>query len=232
MAAFSDIEKINRINIKKEQYMINTDNREVVLVLLSGSLEIESKIINRESVFESEPKGFFMSNISNVCIKTANEAEFCLASAPSSKQIPLTFICKTNEKNVGHDNYQRKVTTLVNKDSGLSNLIVGETIKNAGNWSSWPPHKHDEFIKDIETKQKEIYLYKFKKQEGFGIQLIYDNKVSNPTIIRNNDEIKIEKGYHPVVSSPHSMMYYFWVLFGNNEFFKTSTQNKFRSILI
>ena len=76
-----------------------------------------------------------------------------------------------------------------------------------------------------ESCQQEAYIYKFKDGRGYGIQLIYEDNVENADIqiVTNNREVKIKKGYHPVVSSPVSEMYYLWALFGDNSFFKTYT---------
>ena len=109
--------------------------------------------------------------------------------------------------------------------TGFKKLIIGETTKDAGNWSSWPPHKHDTYMTDAQSQQKEIYLYKFSKPNGFGIQLIYKDDVvdAKSSIVLENSERKIESGYHPVVAAPDSKMYYLWSLFGNNDFFKVYT---------
>ena len=52
--------------------------------------------------------------------------------------------------------------------------------------------------------------------------MIYTQDVADAKVqvVKNNDAINIDKGYHPVVASPHSSMYYLWALFGNNSFFK------------
>ena len=76
-------------------------------------------------------------------------------------------------------------------------------------------------LKIGESSQKEVYLYKFENSFGFGIQLVYSENVQDARahIVKNNEEVIIEKGYHPVVSSPYSSMYYLWALFGDNKFF-------------
>jgi len=243
MASFSNTEVVKRINLDNEKHKVSSDDKELVVILLSGTIEIGSKTVSRKNVFDDEPVGFYVANCGLFTIKAVGKAELCLIESPSKnyivaldslssanvkKRVDLQMISteETTIKKVGTGNYYREVNTIVDSKSGLENLIVGETKKTNGNWSSWPPHKHDHFTENKESKQKEIYLYKFRDDNGFGIQLVYEDEVSNPIIVKNNDEVKIEKGYHPVVCSPHSEMYYLWVLFGDNSFFKVRYEEK------
>jgi len=237
MASFSGREVAKRIEINNENYRVDTTDKEVVVLLLCGSLKIDSKIISRQNVFDCEPVGVYGANCGSFVIEAIGKAEFCiiqnfskdyivainsLSNASVKKRVNLQMIKKEKITSnfVGHNNYRREVKTIIDSKSGLESLIIGETKKAQGNWSSWPPHKHDSFTAGEESEQKEIYLYKFREKKGFGIQLVYDDEVSNPIIVKDNDEVKIESGYHPVVTSPHSEMYYLWVLFGDNSFFK------------
>ena len=231
MVTFSGKEKIERMTLSQQQYVIDSTNKEIVVILLSGAFEIASQLFEREDVFSQDAQGFYFSNSGACELKILNEAEICFIEHESKEVVPYTTIQdgKIITKIVGHDNFLRKVTTLVDSKSGLENLIIGETFKKRGNWSSWPPHKHDTYLINEESAQKEVYLYKFKESGGFGIQVIYEENVENATVqlVTNNKEVKIEKGYHPVVASPHSEMYYLWALFGDNSFFKVGLDRKY-----
>jgi 5-deoxy-glucuronate isomerase len=222
MASFSDSEKLKRIELIKQSYTLYSDSKEIVVILLSGSFETRLQSFSRGSVFEAPPVGFYCANDGDILLEVSNYAEICVIESKQKNKIPLSVIDhnSTKIKAVGKKNYSRVVKTIVDSTSGLKNLIVGETIKTKGNWSSWPPHKHDSFAIGEESKQKEIYLYKFREKKGFGVQLVYDGDAANPIIVKNNDEVKIGSGYHPVVASPRSEMYYLWALFGDNSFFK------------
>ena len=108
---------------------------------------------------------------------------------------------------MGDGNSERQVIRLADSGCGISNLIVGETYNPRGNWSSWPPHKHD--------THEEIYHYKFSNQNGFGLQMVDDDI----TKVIEDDQVVIGEGYHPVVCCPYSEMYYLWVLFGDSNNF-------------
>jgi 5-deoxy-glucuronate isomerase len=96
------------------------------------------------------------------------------------------------------------------------NLIVGETINPPGNWSSSPPHKHDVDDLPMESKLEEVYFYKLKPQQGFGLQRIYsdDGDLDEAYVIRDGDTVAFPRGYHPVVAAPGYQLYYLWVLAG------------------
>lgn len=245
MASFSNNELIRRVTLHNDNYKLDTTNKEIVLLLLNGKIKIGSDTIYRKNVFDESPVGFYGANCGFYTVEGIGKTEFCiiegisqdhviaidgLSNTYAKKTIKFQLIKSKNitSKDVGTASFSREVKTIIDSKSGLENLIVGETKKSAGNWSSWPPHKHDCYVKGKESSQKEIYLYKFKDKKGFGIQLRYKDslKADSAIVVKNNDEVKIKDGYHPVVSCPYSDMYYLWVLFGNNSFFKVNYESQ------
>ena len=92
--------------------------------------------------------------------------------------------------------------------------MLGETINPPGNWSSYPPHKHDRHAPPEEVALEEVYYYRFKPDGGFGVQLIYDDRDERALIVRDGDVVAIPSGYHPVVAAPGYTLYYLWVMAG------------------
>jgi 5-deoxy-glucuronate isomerase len=94
-------------------------------------------------------------------------------------------------------------------------LIAGETINPPGGWSSYPPHRHDDF--------EEAYLYRFSPASGFGLAAQYDatGETSEANIVRDGDVTRIPHGYHPVVAAPGYAMAYTWALAGDTTFAPT-----------
>lgn len=223
MVTFPNNSKVERHELSNQNYKIDTTEKEVVVVLLSGDFHINDEYYSRKNVFIDEPKGFYIANGGTCELSVPKFAEVCIVEHSSSKKIALTPIdpVRMQTKLAGFDNFQRRVCTIVDKSSDLENVIIGETFKPRGNWSSWPPHKHDTYTPELESMQKEVYLYKFSNTSGFGLQLLYDTTLEDATvkIVRHNQEVKIDKGYHPVVAAPYADMYYLWVLFGDNKFF-------------
>jgi len=95
---------------------------------------------------------------------------------------------------------------------------VGETYGVPGNWSSFPPHRHECHRPPQETELVEVYHFRVAPAERFGVQLLYteDGEMSEAFIVRNGDTVEIPKGYHPVGAPPGVNLYYLWFLAGNH----------------
>jgi 5-deoxy-glucuronate isomerase len=100
-------------------------------------------------------------------------------------------------------------------------MLVGETYTIAGNWSSFPPHKHDVEVVPDEVQQEELYLFKIRPAEGFGVQVFYSRpdsphgELDEAVAVRENDLTLMPFGYHPVAAPPGYDVYYLWFLTGH-----------------
>jgi 5-deoxy-glucuronate isomerase len=115
---------------------------------------------------------------------------------------------------VGEGTWQRSVRTILGPDDAASRLLVGETLNPPGKWSSYPPHKHDEHQPPEEVKLEEIYLFRVQPENGFGIQVLYEDGGEDTRMVRDGDVAVIRSGYHPVVGAPGYVLYYLWVMGG------------------
>lgn len=106
----------------------------------------------------------------------------------------------------GKDSFARTVRTYLEDGP----LIAGETINPPGGWSSYPPHRHDQF--------EEAYLYRFSPSGGFGLAARYDESSHESTVVRDGDVTRIPCGYHPVVAASGYTMAYTWALAGDTSF--------------
>ena len=90
-------------------------------------------------------------------------------------------------------------------------LLVGETFNAPGEWSSFPPHKHDGH--DGEPALEEVYYFRFDRPDGFGFQGLYEHAGSEEAVfLRHGAVVGIPRGYHPVCAAPGYRLYYFWAL--------------------
>jgi 5-deoxy-glucuronate isomerase len=115
---------------------------------------------------------------------------------------------------VGEGNWQRTVRTMLGPGDRASRLLVGETLNPPGNWSSYPPHKHDQHVPPDEVRLEEIYLFRVAPKAGFGVQLLYEPEGERSFMVHDGDVAVIRSGYHPVVAAPGYELYYLWVLAG------------------
>jgi 5-deoxy-glucuronate isomerase len=100
-------------------------------------------------------------------------------------------------------------------------LIVVEVLTPGGNWSSYPPHKHDEDRPGIETALEEIYYYEVA-EAGFGYQRVYTSgpgrEIDILAEVRSGDAIVMPHGYHgPSMAAPGYDLYYLNVMAGATE---------------
>jgi 5-deoxy-glucuronate isomerase len=103
-------------------------------------------------------------------------------------------------------------------------LVVVEVYTPSGNWSSFPPHKHDKRILDgngnlIEADLEEIYFYKIDKPKGFAYQRIYtdDRQLDELLLVEDSDLVLSPEGYHPVVAGHGFNVYYLNILAGTDQ---------------
>ena len=98
-------------------------------------------------------------------------------------------------------------------------LIAVEVLTPDGNWSSFPPHKHDEHTDD-EVPLEEIYYFRIRGEHGFGLHRTYttDGEIDETVTVRDGDVFLIPRGYHgPCVAAPGHTMYYLNVMAGPAE---------------
>ncbi len=113
----------------------------------------------------------------------------------------------------GAPGWQRQVHDIAADNVRAHALIVGETFNEPGQWSSFPPHKHDG--EDGEPALEEVYYYRFDRPDGFGFQGLYEAGDERAVFLRHGAIVGIPRGYHPVCAAPGYRLYYLWALVGN-----------------
>lgn len=103
-------------------------------------------------------------------------------------------------------------------------LLVCEVITPAGNWSSWPPHKHDEERPGEETELEEVYYVETRSTDPRGTDpvgylRVYGSSEARPldvlAEVRTGDVVLVPHGWHgPAVAAPDADLYYLNVMAG------------------
>jgi 5-deoxy-glucuronate isomerase len=107
---------------------------------------------------------------------------------------------------------QRIVNIVLGKNVRANRLLVGFTVSDPGNWTSWPPHEHAKML-------EEMYVYFDMPEPAFGIQLVY-NDTQYPemvTVVRDGDAVLMPSGYHPNVSVPGHRISFLWAMAAHTE---------------
>ena len=122
---------------------------------------------------------------------------------------------------------------MLGPDFPARHLLAGETITFEGNWSSYPPHKHDETRPGEESALEEIYFYKISPPAGFALQWLYtlDGSLNCALAIRSDDLVIIPRGYHPVAAPPGYQVYYLWAMAGEDRNLQVFTDPAHRWLL-
>jgi 5-deoxy-glucuronate isomerase len=202
-----------------------TGDNETALVLLGGKCDVESTAGNwedlggRKDVFDGLPYALYLPRQTAYALRAITPLEVAFCSAKSERDFPARLI-RPEDVEVeirGGKNVTRQIFHLVKPDFPAHRLLIVEVYTPSGNWSSYPPHKHDETNMPSEAKLEEIYFYKLSAPEGFAIQRVYtkDGRIDETLTVRHNDLVLIREGYHPVVAGPGYHCYYLNVLAGD-----------------
>jgi 5-deoxy-glucuronate isomerase len=192
---------------------------EAAIILLQGAVTFDHVAAHRTSVFDERASGVYLAPKARVELRAQENAELAIAATvgcalESTDTHPVVV---RPEAVVVHDRgrppWHRTVHDVVADGIPAQRLIVGETFNEPGQWSSFPPHKHDGA--DGEAAFEEVYYYRFDPPDGFGFQGLYDaDGNEHAEFLRHGRIVAIPSGYHPVCAAPGYRMYYLWALVG------------------
>lgn len=214
-----------------ETYAGSSGGRECGLVILTGTCSVHSGaefyggIGGRRSVFDGRATAVYVPRESDFSIEAgADGVEIAVCTSPAERTLPPhlvgpeeVVVCER-----GHTGFRRFVHDVIGPHVEADSILVGETFTPAGNWSGYPPHKHDRDAPPREVAQEEVYFFKLRPENGFGIQYMYSAAdaadrapIDVAYAVHNNDLTVIPYGYHPVAAPPGYDVYYLWFLTGS-----------------
>ncbi|MCS7264027.1 MAG: 5-deoxy-glucuronate isomerase [Armatimonadetes bacterium] len=198
---------------------------ETVAVILYGLIEAEVdgkrwvSVGQRRDVFTGKAFALYLPPNARFRIKAQTFAELAFGSvpAPSGGEPKLITPEQVRTRTVGVFNWRRDIDDIVDASFPARRLLVGETRNPPGNWSSYPPHKHEQENPPFETQMEEVYHFRIFPPNGFAIQVIYtdDGELNEAIIVKEGDTVVIPRGYHPVAAPPGYSVYYLWMLAGD-----------------
>jgi len=225
---------------KGEHKKWHSDEFETVVVLIEGSCAVSAEgqtwKLQRRNVFEDAASAVFASPGTELSIDASERTILAVCKARADKKFQTTFIPPENVKSEwrGERGFRRKVFNILNTETHTQRIAVGETINEPGEWSSFPPHKHDDHAKSadktVEAPLEEIYYFRIQPETGFGFQRLYtaDGSLDESYVIQDGDVTHIPRGYHPVANIPGHHLYYLWMLAGEKRVYIWNTDPNFR----
>jgi 5-deoxy-glucuronate isomerase len=219
--------EFTKINLAANEHLAGqiSASREALLVMLSGKARItvngqSFEIGGRPNVFAGLPHSLYLPRGCTYTIHALSKLEAALPSAPSSLDTDAYEI-KPDQVRTGQWgtlNYTRQYREILVAPNGLpaSSLIVGETITPSGNWSTYPPHKHE--LNDAgEVFHEEMYYFRVSSPEGWGLTRHYsaERGYDHTYAVKDDTILSIPHGYHTYSSAPGYASYYLWFLAGD-----------------
>ncbi|MEU9989626.1 5-deoxy-glucuronate isomerase [Streptomyces sp. NPDC048045] len=201
------------------------DSEWIVLPLEGGCTvkiaENEFQLLGRESVFASASDFAYAPRDARVQIASGAGGRFALAGAKCERQLPARYgpAPEVPVEERGSGTCARRVRNFASADSfDCDKLIAVEVITPGGNWSSYPPHKHDEHRPGEESELEEIYYFEIDGPNGFGYQRVSPSREGGSDVlaeVRSGDTVLVPDGWHgPSVAQPGHDMYYLNVMAG------------------
>ncbi len=203
----------------------HTGETEAVLLMIEGSSAIASaqnqwpKVGKRANPFDGPPEAVYLPPNTPYTIKAIRDSEVAICTARAGKtRFPERLLALTtkNAHQRGSGHAQRCIYDVLMDPDGASALFVTEVLTPPGNWSSYPPHKHDQDDPPRESALEELYYYRAMPPSGFAFQRVYTSAEDlNETITaRDRDVVLVPRGYHVCAAAAEYAIYYLNVLAG------------------
>lgn len=215
---------------------------ERLIVPLSGAFTVDhteaeatatTELNGRPSVFAGPTDVLYLSAAATgeVTATSPGESRFLVATSPTDIVRPTAYMpvedVPVELRGAGASS--RQVHNFGRKEAlDAARFIVVEVITPAENWSSYPPHKHDEHVPGHESELEEIYYFEVaptkdapegvSEEHAFGLFSTYSSPAGEIEIdsqVKTGDVALVPYGYHgPAVAAPGYDMYYLNVMAG------------------
>lgn len=201
-------------------------DKELCAVVLTGNVDVTvdqenfKNLGTRDSVFEKKPTdSIYIGSRKTFKLHANKNSKIALCYGNSTKSLE-TKVVRASENNIenrGKYSNKRLVHDILPDTADfVENLLVVEVYTDQGNFSSYPPHKHDEDDLPNETLLEETYYHEVNPEQGFVFQRVYtdDRSLDETMSVENQDCVSVPKGYHPVGVPDGYDLYYLNVMAG------------------
>ncbi|WP_332664093.1 5-deoxy-glucuronate isomerase [Aeromicrobium sp.] len=205
-----------------------TDGSEYVVLSLGGSAAVTVDgqtyaLEGRRDVFSGPSDVVYAPRDAELSVASEAGGRFALASSRCDNRLEPAYLPKADVpvELRGAGQSSRQVNNFgIPGVLEADRIIACEVLTPGGNWSSWPPHKHDE-ERDGETALEEIYYFEVAdgpNGPGIGFQRVYGHDGADIDVtaeIHSGDAVLIPHGWHgPSIAAPGYDLYYLNVMAG------------------
>jgi 5-deoxy-glucuronate isomerase len=211
--------------LRGEKFHSEMAATELGMVVLGGRCSVESTsgswsdIGSRAHVFDGLPTAVYLPIKTEFTISADTDCELALCFSRAEETFPGRLVTPNDiEVEVrGGENATRQINHILKPEFPAQRLLLVEVYTPSGNWSSYPPHKHDIHNPPDEVDLEELYYYKVDRPEGYAIQRVYtrDRRLDQTLTVRDGELVLVPEGYHPVVAAHGYNVYYLNALAGS-----------------
>jgi 5-deoxy-glucuronate isomerase len=207
-----------------ERLKAESGSDECAIVVIGGTIAAVTTegdwpaIGKRDDPFSGQPETLFLPASTGYEIHALRDAEVAICGAPARERHPARLIAAQPDAEYtrGEGNAQRRIRNILMSPGEASALFLTEVITPPGNWSSYPPHKHDVDDPPTESQLEELYYYRAHPASGFAFQRVYTaaGDLDETVTAHDGDIVLVPRGYHVCAAAAGYWIYYLNVLAG------------------
>ena len=191
-------------------------DHETGLICLNGSGKISA---GSEELLVQRYDAVYVPRDSSIEVSSDGAFDLAEISSPVENKYPLQFVKFEDVRKdsalhfiAGKPPTERDLNILLGKNIEAGRIMAGVTFSSDGNWTSWPPHEHENML-------EEAYLYIDMPEPQWGVQFVYTN-AQEPELVQvvhEGDVVIMPQGYHPNVAAPGGSINFLWMMAANRE---------------
>ncbi len=216
-----------------EQKSYRDTDTEYAILIFGGKCTVKGEnfcyeaVGKRENVFDGAATCVYVPRNTPFTIIGVGEVSMCISKSPAFADHTPALITPDQviSKTLGKPGWQREAHFILDERTEADILYIGEAWVAGGQWSSYPPHKHDDDNMPVEAETEELYYYEFDRPTGFGIQRVYtkEGDIDETYTVKSGDMVEMPRGYHPAHCAPGYNQYYLWIMAGKDRGFYMTT---------
>jgi 5-deoxy-glucuronate isomerase len=211
---------------------LRTSDAEMIVLPLAGSVTVDVDgehftLAGRDDVFSAVTDWAYLPIEAEVRLTSTTGCQVALPSAKATNRFDPVYVPASDVavEIRGAGPSTRQVNNFASPESfaGADRLMCVEVLTPDGNWSSYPPHKHDG-TEGCSVRNEEIYYFRLGRNgepgyaaDGFAMHRTYttDGAIDENVVVRDGDVFLIPRGFHgPCIAAPGYPLYYLNILAG------------------